>query len=196
MKHLILGSQSPRRNEILSYFNIPFEQIPSAYDEESLPFKGDPISYVVELSKGKALDLHQKYPQSWILTADTIVYREGKVYGKPKDRADAFQTLNELQGQWHSVYTALSLKNGYQHFDVVEETRVLFNPLTHKEIELYINNLQWADKAGGYAIQMAGSLIVRKIEGCYYNVMGMPVNALRSIFLHVGVDLWERLGKQ
>lgn len=194
MTHFILGSQSPRRKEILSFFNLSFEQIPSAYDEDELPFENNPQEYVKMLSKGKALDLHQKHPGATILTADTIVYRAGKVYGKPSDREDAIRGLLSLQGQWHSVFTALSLIHEERCFDQLEETRVLFNPLTPHEINLYVDQHQWADKAGGYAIQMAGGLIVRKIDGCYYNVMGMPINALRTLLLPIGIDLWERMG--
>lgn len=195
MTHLILGSQSPRRKEILSFFNIPFDQVPSSYDEEALPFNDNPVEYVKTLSMGKAMDLHRQHPQSAILTADTIVYRAGRIYGKPRSFEEAVEGLESLQNQWHSVYTGLSLVQGHRSFDHVEETRVLFNPLTKREIELYVRQLHWADKAGGYAIQMAGGLIVRKIDGCYYNVMGLPVNGLRAILMHIGIDLWERIGK-
>ena len=117
MMHIILGSQSPRRKEILSFFNIPFEQIPSGYDEEALIFNKDPVDYVKTLSKGKALDLHHKHPLSTILTADTIVYMDGKIYGKPRDKAEAMANLSELEGKWHSVYTALSLCSGHRQYD-------------------------------------------------------------------------------
>lgn len=193
MARFILGSQSPRRREVLSFFNLSFEQIPSGFDEDALVFEGKPMEYVTSLSKEKAEELFQRHPQATILTADTIVYKDGKTYGKPKHPEEALKTLIELQGAWHSVYTALCLKRGHQLFEQVEETRVLFNPLTLKEMSQYIHQMEWADKAGGYAIQGAGGLIVRKIDGCYYNVMGMPVNALRSILLHIGIDLWERL---
>lgn len=193
---IILGSQSPRRKEILSFFDIPFEQIASQYDEDDHIFTGDPVDYVKTLSHGKALDLHGQYSEAAVLTADTIVYKNGKIYGKPRDRVEAMANLAELQGSWHSVYTGLSLFYEGNQYDVVEETRVLFNPLTHQEINLYLDQLQWADKAGGYAIQMGGGLIVKKIDGCYYNVMGMPLNALRSIFNNIGIDLWEHMAKK
>lgn len=193
VKPIILGSQSPRRKEILSFFNLPFKQIPSNFDESSVPFRGIPEEYVSELSRNKALELHKEHPQETILTADTIVYKDGRVFGKPETIEEAIETLGVLQNEWHSVYTALHLKQGHQSFDKVEETRVLFNPLTPKEIEIYLRQQQWADKAGGYAIQMGGGLIVRKIDGCYFNVMGLPINALRNIFTHIGIDLWERI---
>lgn len=196
MKNLILGSQSPRRKEILSFFDIDFEQVCSRYDEDAVPFNGEPIKYVTTLSEGKSLELHQRFPEAPILTADTIVCRDDKVFGKPANIEEAISTLEKLQGQWHSVFTALCLRQGHQLFSAVEETRVLFNPLTPKEIVLYVNQLEWADKAGGYAIQGAGGLIVRKIDGCYYNVMGLPINALRSILVNIGFDLWEHIKKK
>jgi len=189
----ILGSQSPRRKEILSYFGLPFEQVSPPFDEESLPFKGDPVGYVSELSKGKALSLAPSFPDALILTADTIVFKDGKVYGKPKDTEEAFVALSELAGQWHSVFTAVTLWQKDQPWEAYEETRVLFNPLTADEIRHYHSKLHWADKAGGYAVQMAGGLAIKKIEGCYYNVMGLPINSVRQLLLKVGIDLWDHL---
>lgn len=195
MKTLILGSQSPRRKEILSFFTIPFDQIPSTYNEDSVPFDGNPHDYASALSLGKSLELHQRFPEATILTADTIVSYEDKVFGKPLNEEQAKATLQYLQGKWHSVFTALSLREGHNTFSVVEETRVLFHPLHSTEVDLYVNQLEWGDKAGGYSIQGAGGLIVKKIDGCYYNVMGLPINALRSILMNIGIDLWEHLKK-
>jgi septum formation protein len=190
---LILGSQSPRRKEILSHFSLPFEQATSSFNEEAVPFKGDPIKHVYELSKGKADSLRHRFHKALILTADTIVYREGKIYGKPKDEQEAFQTLLELSGRWHCVFTGLTLREENREYQQFEETRVLFNPLTHQQIRQYQAKLHWADKAGGYAIQMPGGLIVQKIEGCYYNVMGLPINRVRELLLKVGIELWNYL---
>jgi len=190
---LILGSQSPRRKEILSYFDLPFEQASPPFDEEAVPFNGDHINYVCGLAEGKALSLAPSYPGAIIITADTIVWKDGKLYGKPKDNEDAFQILSELAGQWHSVFTAVSLYHNGSIFSRYEETKVLFNPLTPEEIRHYYTKLHLADKAGGYAIQMAGGLIVKKIEGCYYNVMGFPINSVRELLLQVKIDLWNYL---
>lgn len=191
MKRLILGSQSPRRKEILSYFSLPFEQFAPNFDEETLLFKGDPGEYVSSLSKGKAESLQMQYPEAIILTADTVVYREGKIYNKPKNEEEAFQALTELVGQWHSVFTGVTVNANNRSYQQWEETRVLFNPLTPDEIRHYHKKIHWADKAGGYAIQMGGGLIVRKIDGCYYNVMGLPINTVRALLQKVGIELWE-----
>lgn len=191
MTRIILGSQSPRRKEILAFFNLPFKQESPEFDEEEILYRRDPIKYVTTLASGKAQGLMKKHPHDIIIAADTIVYRSGKVYNKPKNEQEAFQMLSELVGKWHSVFTAIAVaKEG--HIETKwEETRVLFNAMTEKEIRHYHTKIHWADKAGGYAIQMAGGLIVNKIDGCYYNVMGLPINTLHKLLKNVGVELWD-----
>lgn len=191
MFQLILGSQSPRRKEILEFFSLPFKQAVSHFDEEAVPFEGDPEEYVRVLSLGKARTLQPVYPEAIILTADTIVFREGEIFGKPKDRQDANRILSTLAGQWHAVYTGMTLLRGEELFHHVEKTEVLFNPLTEREIDYYLGSFSWSDKSGSYGIQAGGGLAVRKIHGCYYNVMGLPTNGLRELFLNVGIDLWH-----
>ena len=190
---LILGSQSPRRKEILSYFSLPFEQMSSDFDENSVVFKGNPSEYVCAISKGKAEALHRKHPQRIILTADTTVYRLGKIYGKPLNEKQAIDSLTELAGQWHSVFTCVTLRRRHEEFSKAEETRVQFNPLTSQQIKEYHEKLHLYDKAGSYQLQMAGGLIVRKIEGCYYNVVGLPINTVRALLKNIGIELWDYL---
>lgn len=192
--NLILGSQSPRRREILGSFTIPFVQKSPDFDEASVAFQGDPDSYVCAVAHGKALSLANQYPNDLILTADTEVYREGKIYGKPKDEADALKMLRELSGHWHSVHTGLTLRHGHEEQTACEQTRVLFSIATDKQLQLYLKGIHSFDKAGGYAIQGNGSIIVQCIEGCYYNVMGLPVHTLTKMLHRFGIDLWEHLG--
>jgi septum formation protein len=191
--HIILGSQSPRRNEIFRFFDLPFEQIKPQFDEEAVPFKGDPYHYVSTLAKGKADSFNSLSDDAIVLTADTIVYCEGKVYGKPKDDQEAIQFLKQLSGQWHQVITSLVIRSHNQEFQATEETRVLINTLTEEQIESYVKTLHLTDKAGGYLIQGVGGIIVKKIEGCYYNVVGLPVNALCELMQKVGINLWKHL---
>lgn len=190
---LVLGSQSPRRKEILEFFSIPFIQASPSFDEEAVPFNGNPEEYVRTLSKGKGEALLEQFPKSVILTADTIVFREGKVYGKPKNREEAFKNLSELAGQWHSVYTGVTVQTTEKVVSKAEITHVLFNDLTAEQIHQYLDQIKWSDKAGGYAIQMSGGLIVRKIDGCYYNVKGLPINLVENLLQHFGYALWEHL---
>lgn len=191
MVRIILGSQSPRRKEILSFFNLPFEQAKPDFDEESIRFYRDPIKYVMSLAEGKARALQKSYPHDIILAADTIVYRKGKVYNKPKDEHEAYTMLSELVGKWHSVFTGVALLKDDTMHSGWEETRVLFNSLTDDEIRHYHQKIHWADKAGGYAIQMAGGLIVKKIDGCYYNCMGLPINTMHTLLKRCGIELWN-----
>lgn len=190
---LILGSKSPRRHEILSYFSIPFEQISSNFDEEKVIFEGDPEAFAKIIAIGKANDLATLYPEAIILTADTVVYKSGKVYGKPIDEEEAAAILSELQGSSHMVYTAVCVISEGNMYTGIEETKVYFNPLTPLQIHRYLQALHWADKAGGYSAQLAGSLIMPKIEGSFYNVMGLPIHTVAKLLKDVGIDLWDYL---
>lgn len=190
---MILGSQSPRRKEILNFFSLPFTQIPSHFDEDQIQFQGDPASYAKELAESKARSLAMQYPEEVILCADTVVHLEGKIYNKPKDKAEALQFLSELSGKWHEVYTAVCVVKGATLQSEAERTNILFNQIGKFEIEQYLTHFAYSDKAGGYAIQQGGGIIVSKIEGCYYNAMGLPINTLRKLLLFFGIDLWEHL---
>jgi septum formation protein len=191
---LILGSQSPRRKEILSYFSIPFQQVTSSFDEDSIRFHGQPEAYACAIAKGKADALHVKHPQEIILTADTVVFCKGKIYGKPNNESEAFQFFSELVGNWHTVYTGVVVRHGDKEYIKGEATQVLFNDLTSAQIKHYLSHAEWADKAGGYAIQAVGGLIVSRIDGCYYNVMGLPINTVHTLLNQVGIDLWNFIG--
>jgi septum formation protein len=190
---IILGSQSPRREEILSFFSIPFTKASSDFDEESIAFLGDPASYVKTIAQKKGEALSPSYPKKPILTADTTVFCEGKIYNKPRDRKEAFSFLSELQGKWHSVFTGMALIFEGSFFTEVEETRILFSPLSSEEINKYLDHVNFLDKAGSYAIQQGGSILVNRIEGCYYNVMGLPLNGLKTLLKKIDIDLWDHL---
>jgi len=190
---IILGSESPRRKEILSFFSLPFQQIASEFDENSVFFKGDPKLYAIELAKLKASTLAENHPNEIILTADTVVFCEGRLFNKPKSAEEAFEFLSFLSGKWHSVFTALAVINNHKKFSDVEETRILFHSLSPKQIFSYHDKIFFLDKAGGYAIQGTGSIIISRIEGCYYNVMGLPINTCQKLLLNVGIDLWDYL---
>jgi septum formation protein len=190
---IILGSQSPRRKEILSYFTLSFEQVPSHFDEDTILFSGDPIQYALELAQKKSDELSKRFSTDMIITADTVVYFNGKIYNKPKDLEEAHRMMRELSGNWHYVYTAVSIRQGNIHLAETEETKIRLHELTPEQIHHYHSHCSPLDKAAGYAIQKSGSIIVDRIEGCYYNVMGFPVNTLRKLLSQVGIDLWRYL---
>ena len=188
---VILGSQSPRRKEILSFFSIPFRQVHSQFDETTVPFRGDPAAFVKTIAKQKALALEPQFPNSVILTADTTVYQNGKLFEKPETMQDAYAMLRELVGKEHQVFTGVAVIHEKNLYLDVEETRVHFCELTDPEIHAYAKAIHPLDKAGGYGIQKAGSLIVKRIEGCYYNIMGLPLQTVRRLLLKAGIDLWH-----
>lgn len=193
MSPLILGSSSPRRKEILSFFTLPFVQAVPIFDEDAHPFLNDPIKYATELSEGKSLSIAPQDPKSVIVTADTVVYKQGKLYAKPANLDESHFFISSLQGGWHSVFTSITGRIGKKMVTEVEETKVLFHPLTRNQIEKYCAAIETHDKAGGYAIQGKGAVIVKRIEGCYYNVMGLPINNLQKVLLHFDIDLWKFL---
>jgi septum formation protein len=190
---IILGSQSPRRHEIMSYFTLPFVQVASNFDEESVPFQGDPAKHAMLLSQKKAETLAVRFPHDVILTADTIVFCNGKLYNKPSDEHEAEQFLRELADHWQSVYTGVTVQRGAEVHTGFEETRLLFHKLTPAQIKKFHSHCYFLDKAGGYAIEKGGNLIVSRMEGCYYNVMGLPINAVQRLLLKLGIDLWDYL---
>lgn len=190
---LILGSQSPRRREILQFFALPFRQMSPDFDETQVVFHGDPAIFAQEVAHRKAQCLAAKNPEAVILTADTVVYREGRLFMKPESLAEAHGMLGELSGKEHQVFTGVCVFKRGRYWLGAEESRVFFNELTEPQIHAYHRCYDPLDKAGGYAIQKGGCLIVKRIEGCYYNIMGLPLQTVRRLLLEVGIDLWEYL---
>ena len=190
---IILGSTSPRRREILNFFSLAFRQEDPKFDETSVPFKKDPRHFVREVSRRKAHCLSEKFPNDIILTADTAVFRKNRIFLKPETLEEAAGMLAELSGKEHQVFTGVTVRRGEDEFSDVEESIVHFHPLTLSQIHTYHRHFIPLDKAGGYAIQKGGSIIVKRIEGCYYNIMGLPLQTTRHLLAQVGIDLWDYL---
>lgn len=190
---LILASESPRRIEILQYFTIPFDVVPHTFDERSIPWENSSHAYAQKLSIGKAASVAARFPNRAVLAADTIVVIDGELLTKPRDRAHAKQMLNRLAGHWHEVITSITLAYQGKIQARSDETRVLMQPLTDQQIDAYLTLDVFRDKVGGYAIQGAGSILVQRIEGCYYNVIGLPIGPLSSMLATIGIDLWRYL---
>lgn len=181
---IILASQSPRRKEILSKIVSNFDIAVSDFDESSVKFNGDIEAYVKELAMCKAKVVAQDIKKHTIvIAADTIVVLKNKILGKPKNKKEAECMLKALSGNNHKVYTGLCVIDTAND-KVLQEavfTKVKFSKLTNKEIQEYIDTGSPMDKAGAYGIQDFGSVFVEKIEGCYYNVMGLPINVLYNV---------------
>lgn len=178
---LILASQSPRRQELLSHLNIPFEVVVKEDVEEVYPGHLAVREVPLHLARLKArpyeIDLKQK---NWIvITADTIVLCDGEIMGKPKDRDDAVRMLRMLSGKAHEVLTGVCLSSNDRQHAFLVSTKVFFRELTQEEIDYYIDTFRPFDKAGAYGIQeWIGMVGIEKIEGSYFNVVGLPVQAL------------------
>lgn len=178
---VILASKSPRRVEILEKIVKEFEVIQSNFDENTIDFKGDIEKYVKDLSRNKAIEVSKRLNEpSIVIAADTVVFQDGKVLEKPKNEEDAFSMLSSLSGNTHKVYSGICLINTYDDTVVTDCdcTEVRFSELNPRQIRNYINSGEPMDKAGAYGIQGLGGAFVEGIKGCYYNVMGLPLNKL------------------
>ncbi|EOU1650143.1 Maf-like protein [Clostridium perfringens] len=178
---VILASKSPRRVEILEKIVKEFEVVQSNFDENTIDFKGDIEKYVKDLSRNKAIEVSKRLNEpSIVIAADTVVFQDGKVLGKPKNEEDAFSMLSSLSGNTHKVYSGICLINTYDDTVVTDCdcTEVRFSELNPRQIRNYINSGEPMDKAGAYGIQGLGGAFVEGIKGCYYNVMGLPLNKL------------------
>jgi septum formation protein len=181
MKKLILASGSPRRKELLGFLQIPFLVIKSDIEEKSS--EKQPEKIVVDLARIKGEDVFQKVPpqDSFVISSDTIVVYEDKIYGKPKDEDDSRRILKKLAGQTHYVYTAvhfmtMSRKEKIIQHSFFEKTAVRFDEMDKDLLELYVSTKDGMDKAGSYGIQNEGLLFVDNLKGSYSNVVGFPLN--------------------
>ncbi len=172
----ILASQSPRRREILEMIGLKFQIHKSDYQENDIP-NISPTILVKTHAIEKALDIAKHYSQEIIIGADTIVVIDNEILEKPKDINDARQMLKKLSGKTHKVMTGFAIINSknQKYLYSVNTTEVTFNFLKEEIIDHYLQNYQYADKAGSYAIQDYSSIFVKKINGCFYNVVGFPI---------------------
>jgi septum formation protein len=190
---IILGSQSPRRREIMDYFSLPFVQVASDFDEDSIAFEGNPAKHAMLLSQKKAETLSLRFPHEVILTADTVVSCKGELYNKPRDEHEAAEFLRTFSNTWQEVNTGVTVRRGSEVHTSFEETKLLFHKLTPEHIKKFHNHIYFLDKAGGYAIEKSANLIFSRIEGCYYNVLGLPINTVQKLLLKLSIDLWDFL---
>ena len=182
LPRLVLASASPRRSALLSQIGITFEAHPSDIVEPPLnTYLNSPASEVTQqLALLKAIDVAQHFNEAIIIGADTLVSLEGQLLGKPTDDTDAFEMLTHLSGTCHEVVTGVALVDAETGCQIVwsETTQVYFRELQRTEIAAYIVSGEASDKAGAYGIQGRGAAFVRRIEGCYFNVVGLPLASL------------------
>lgn len=181
---IILASASERRQELLKRLVNDFDIMVSDFDENTVNYEDSIDDYVKKIALGKAMDIKNKVKEdSIIISADTIVTLDNRILGKPKNEEDAFNMLKTLQGRSHYVYSGIVVVNNKTN-DIKQEslkTKVTFSNISDNEIYDYISTKEPLDKAGAYGIQGFGGIFVESIEGCYYNVVGLPLNKLRSM---------------
>jgi septum formation protein len=192
-KKLILASTSPRRHQILKQFGLKYDFIRPRLDEEKAKkaFKtNNPLKVACGLSLAKAASVVHKVKKGIILGSDTIVVLKGKVIGKPSSREDAFRILRSLSLNRHCVVTAIAFIDAETGKTLVtyDESFVTFKKLTAKWIRNYVETGSVMDKAGAYAVQENSDPFIRKIEGSYYNVVGLPIEKVKKILAG-----WEKL---
>jgi len=188
---LILASASPRRSELLSIITKKFDVLASDFDENSIVHRGNNSEYVMNIALGKALRTSKFFnSEAIILACDTIVCLKNEVLGKPSNKEDAVRMLNMLSGNKHEVFSGIALYNNVTGKIITDfqSTTVYFSKMSSMQIEDYINTGEAYDKAGAYGIQGKAAIYVEGIEGCYYNVMGLPLSKLVHLFSEMGVN--------
>lgn len=183
--HVILASGSPRRQQFFKDLDIDFtiqlKEVEEVYPAE---LKGSEITdFLADLKSKSFTNLSEK---ELLITSDTIVWLEDKALGKPKDAADAFVMLSALSGKKHEVITSISIKSKHFQKIINDTTVVSFNTITEDEINYYIKNYKPFDKAGGYGIQeWIGFIAINRLEGSYFNVVGLPVHKLYKELMNI-----------
>ena len=194
---LILASKSPRRYELLKQVGLDFEVVPSRVIEDFVGTE-TPQDHVIRLAETKVQDVAYRYPDRWVIAADTIVYIDGSILGKPKNQEEAKGMLDRLNGQEHWVMTGFSvchLEKGKSDKEAVQ-TSVKVKALTSAEMDWYVRTGEPFDKAGGYAIQGIGSFIIESIRGSYSNVVGLPLCELLQMLNRLGAITISEQGIQ
>ena len=194
MPSIILASQSPRRQELLSNLGIKFITDPSNFSEK--PHTGEPPEQLaLHNATGKAKDVAQRHPNSIIIGVDTIGHFQGQILEKPVDRQDAHRLISIISGTTHEVISGITViktdSNAAptQTLTATVTTEVEMISLTNDEIETYLDTEQWQDKAAAYAIQNQGALFIKSINGDYFNIVGLPLFQLNQMLKTLGHNL-------
>lgn len=194
MDPIILASASPRRQEILNQLNIPFKVIPSQEEEtypDDMEHKKIPEHLAVQKVKSIQKTFSKDLETFWILSADTLILYEDKIFGKPKDQDEAELFLRTLQGKTHKVVTGIALYNGKEKVLTSRSSinEVTFAPMNDEEIEWYLNTGDWHGVAGGYRIQGLASCFIKNINGTTSSIMGLPIFELYDMLKEQGYSI-------
>jgi septum formation protein len=184
---VVLASESPRRRDLLRLIGLDPLIHPPRLDESDLPGE-HPRNYAERLAKAKAIAVAPLYPGALIIAADTVVVLGDRMMGKPADDTEAAAMLQSLQGRTHTVHTGLAVVRGATVESAVESVEVTFRPLSSAQIHAYVATGEPRDKAGAYGIQGYGAVIVERIHGDFFAVMGLPLSRLVSLLARLGIE--------
>lgn len=188
MKKLILGSKSPRRKQLLEELHIPFDVRVGKFNEDTVTID-DPMRKAEHLAYLKAKNIPLKSNEEIILTADTIVSFKNTIFGKPKNKDEAFTMIKSLSGNTHNVITAVTLRSVEKEIVFSVKTEVEFWPLSIGQIKSYTLTKEPYDKAGAYGIQGLARLFIKRINGDYYNVVGLPISYVMQELFKFGFKM-------
>jgi septum formation protein len=182
---VILASASPRRRDLLRQVGLEFSVQPTDETEAEVERDASPKGHALRSAEAKAVAISRAHPKALVLGADTVVALDRRVLGKPKSAAEARSMLETLSGRTHEVHTGVSVAyGGHALLTDVETTHVTFRDLSGEQIEAYIATGEPMDKAGAYGIQGRGALLVEKVDGCYFNVVGLPLSRTSEMLEH------------
>jgi len=189
-RKIILASASPRRKELLDKTGLKFRVVKSHY-KEAINRRLSPRQVAVSLSIGKAKAVAKKYKDAIIIAADTFIVFKGKILGKPKTAAKAKEMLRKMSRKSHSVITGFTIIDTQKNKVMSQsaETKVYFKKLKPREIDFYVKSKESLDKAGAYAIQGLGTMLIKKVEGDYFNVVGLPIASLAENLKKFGINV-------
>ena len=187
---IILASSSPRRRELLELLGLRFEVRPAA-DEETPKANEEPSAFAVRAARAKAELIASEYPKAPVLGSDTVVEIDGKYLGKPISTSDARAMLRQLSGCTHQVHTAVALVVNGRCRSLLDTADVRFRMLDNRTIDWYVATAEPMDKAGAYAVQGAGGLLVESVTGSPQTVIGLPIHRLPALFEKCGISFWD-----
>lgn len=193
MISLCLASGSPRRRELLSLLGWPFSVMVPRSSESLVPGE-KPEDAVVRLASEKARSVAPLCSEGAVVAADTVVVLDGEILGKPRDKDDAFSMIKRLEGRSHRVMTGIALSCGARLLSRLEVTTVVFRSMSERQIRSYVRTGEGLDKAGAYGIQGQGALLVQRIDGDYFNVVGLPLYGLSLMMEAIGISLPDQWG--
>ena len=187
---IILASGSPRRRELLELLGVRFDVRPASAEES--PRQGEePTAFTVRAARAKAELVAADHPRLPVLASDTVVEIEGRILGKPVSTTDARAMLRLLAGRTHQVHTAVAMVVEDRCRSLLDTAKVRFRPIDERTIDWYVGTVEPMDKAGAYAVQGAGGLLVESVEGSPHTVIGLPIHRLPELFVQSGLDFWD-----